>query len=292
MKLFKFLISNVFFRNLLIAFVIPIVIICISLLALRIYTHHGQANPVPDFTGLNLEEVEQSANKAKLFFHVIDSVYQKKQEKGTVVAQNPPPGFKVKKNRTIFLTLNAFNPERIKMPKLIGISLRQAKAIIETAGLEIGKLTHIPDMTINSVLKLQFNGIDIKEGDLILKGSVIDLVLGGGLSNQVTFTPDLIALDFEKAKKKIIEASLNIGAIIFDNTNENSENSINALVWKQIPVFNKNQTIKLGSSVNIWLTLDLTKLPISDTTSVNFPAIDTIIIQTPEIDGEEISYNI
>lgn len=274
MELFRFIFSRYFLKHFGLAIGITIVIVLITLLWLTVYTRHGQARPVPDFTGMTSDEVLLTAKKYKLQSIVIDSVYTNIVDRGQVVEQNPKPGFKVKKNRKVFLTINALNPEMVIMPSLVGLTLRQAKVILERNGLEIGKRLYVPDLAINNVLKQLYEGITIEGGDSIEKGASIDLVLGKGLSNEKTIVPDLISLSIERAESKILDASLNIGAITFDNSIKDPEDSANAFVWKQNPEFNDRNLIQLGSPVYIWLTVDSAKLPVSDTTSVLIPEID------------------
>ena len=133
-------------------------VIAMIFLFLRIFTRHGQALSVPDLTGYSLEEVDSLLTERNLRFHVVDSVYNTNFPRGSVTDQNPHPEFKVKENRTIFLTINAFNPEFISMPNVVGVSLRQATAIIETAGLKIGKLIYVPDIAKDNVLKQRLMG--------------------------------------------------------------------------------------------------------------------------------------
>ncbi len=175
--------------------------------------------------------------------------------------QNPPPELQVKKGRTIFLTINAIIPEMTRMPDVVGISLRQARAIIETAGLKIGRLSYVPDIAVNNVLQQKYKGDVIEEGDSIPKGAVIDLVLGRGLSDDKTAAPDLIGLHLNTAIDKITVRYLNLGAIIYDGTVETQEDSLDAFIWKQRPVFDSESLLNLGSAVDIWLTVDSTKLP-------------------------------
>jgi eukaryotic-like serine/threonine-protein kinase len=94
---------------------------------------------VPDLRGLTVAEAEMVTNARKLRYQVSDSVFISHEARGTVIDQNPIPNFRVKENRTIFLTINAMNPERIAVPDVTGVSLRQARAIIETNGFEVGK---------------------------------------------------------------------------------------------------------------------------------------------------------
>ena len=268
MKFLSFLISKVFLKNLSIAIFITAVAIFGSLLFLHIYTGHGRVRQVPDFNGMSTEEVEKATKKHKLQFVIIDSIYSQQVEKGHVVLQHPEPGFNVKKNRKIFLTINAVKPEMIKVPNVVGLTLRQARSLLQTSGFIIGKLSFVPDLARNNVLKQKNNGIEIEEGDSLKKDAIIDLVLGKGLSNQKTPVPDLVSYDLEIAKQKILGSSLNLGAYTFDETIENEEDSITAFIWKQNPEYAEDYRISLGSSVYIWLTVDSTKLPQPDTTTI------------------------
>ncbi|MBI9055180.1 MAG: PASTA domain-containing protein [Bacteroidales bacterium] len=273
MTFLQFIKSKAFFKNLLYAIGILIGILILTFLTLRFYTHHGQKLSVPDFTGLTLEEVHSKAKKSKLRIEVADSVFNNNLPRGTVIKQNPVEGFNVKKNRRIFITLNAINPEKVEMPNIVGVSHRQAESILKNVGLEIGRLIHIPDIAINNVLKQKYNGEEISEGTLIPKGSKVDLVLGMGLSNQKTQVPNLDHYTLTDAKNKILRAALNIGAVIYDESILDDADSLDAKVWRQYPAFKENKTIRLGSTIDLWITVDSTilypELFIEDSTLVS-----------------------
>ena len=184
--------------------------------------------------------------------------------KGTVAKQNPEPGSKVKENRRIYLTMNAVNPEKITMPLVTGVSLRQARAILETNGLILGKISYKPDIAINVVLEQWDDTTEILPGAIISKGSEIDLVLGKGLSDEKTIVPDLIGFGVYTAKAVLADRYLNIGAILYDNSIETQEDSAHSFIWKQIPIFEEGSELQLGSDVDVWLTVDSTKLPVPD----------------------------
>jgi beta-lactam-binding protein with PASTA domain len=265
MSLKEFFFSKAFVKNLALAIALIVGIVIVLLIWLNLYTRHGQARPVPDFYGLNLEQSEKLAQKNKLKIQIIDSVYTSVVPGGCVAEQNPRPGFKVKKRRRIMLTINAFNPEIVRVPNLVGLAYRQAIATIQSEGLEVGGRSYIPDVSVNYVIKQMHNGKEVAEGDSIQKGSVIDLVLGKGLSNQRTPVPDLIGLKLEAARNTLIYASLSLGAFVYDSTIVSADDSINAFVFKQIPEYKENSTLQLGSGLYVWLSIDSTKLPVDST---------------------------
>lgn len=269
MKFLKFLTSKVFLKNLSYAVGISIVLFLFILIWLQIFTHHGHSRPVPDFYGMTQQDARDIALENKLRISVIDSVYNAQVTPGTIVEQNPKAGAKVKKNRRILVVMNALNPEMVVMPGVVGVSIRQAKAILENSGLQVGRLSYVPDLAINNVLKQKCNGVEVAEGDTLPKGAVIDLVLGTGLSNQRTIAPDLTGFQLEKAKGRILSASLNLGAILYDESVQTEEDSVNAFIWKQNPVHDDENLIRLGSPMYLWLTVDSTKLPQPDTLNMN-----------------------
>ena len=265
MGLKKFLFSKIFIKNLGLAVAVIVGLVMILRIWLNIYTRHGQARPVPDFYGLTLDETVKLAKKNKLRYQVIDSVYTTVVPKGCIVEQNPKSEFKVKKRRRIVLTINAFNPEKVAVPNLVGLPKRQAIAVIQGAGLETGHLRYIPDLSVDFVIRQLHNGKEVAEGDSIQKGSVIDLVLGKGLSNERTPVPNLVGLKLERAKNTILGASLNLGTYIYDTTIETSDDTLNAFVYKQNPEYKESARLQLGSVVYLWLSVDSAKLPVDST---------------------------
>jgi beta-lactam-binding protein with PASTA domain len=276
MSLKNFIFSKTFLKNLGLAAVIVVGFIMALLIWLNFYTRHGQSRPVPDFVGLTMDQTTRLAKKSKVRFQIIDSVYTSEVPRGCIAEQNPKVGFKVKKWRNIMLTINAFNPEMVAMPNLVNLPKRQAIALIESSGLEMGTPRYIPDISIDVVIKQLYNGREIQEGDSIQKGSVIDLVLGKGLSNQRTSVPDLIGMNLESAKNRIFGASLTLVTSIYDNTIISGADSANAFVYKQNPDFSNDATLQLGSSIYLWLTVDSAKLP-ADSAIVIIDTIPKII---------------
>ena len=265
MNFFRFLISRQFFRHLGLAVAIAIFLIVAILIWLRIYTHHGQAILVPDLAGLTLDEVSDVTSSRDLRFEEIDSVFSSEMPRGTVIKQNPRASSKVKKNRRIFLTMNAVNPEMVTMPRLVGLSIRQARLALQNAGLVLGEIRYRPDYAINNVLQQMHADSVINEGTEIRKGEVIDLILGMGLSNETTRIPELVGQPLASAREIIADYYLNLGAITYDGSVENGEDSAQAFVWRQYPEYDEFRRLNMGMEVDIWVTVDSTLLPEPDT---------------------------
>jgi len=277
MSVKEFFKSRVFWKQLALALVIGVAIILILIIWLNIYTRHGQSRPTPEIRGLTINEARHVVNKNRMKLQIIDSVYTAFVPRGCIAEQTPLPGHRVKKGRTIQATINAFNPEMVAVPDLVGLPRRQALSLIETAGLQIGQLNYVPDLTIDFVLRQTLHGRDVSPGDSVQKGMVIDLVLGRGLSSQRTALPRLTGTTLDQARNEILGSSLNLGAYVFDATVLTAEDSLNAFVYKQNPEYHPDASVQLGSAVYIWLTTDTLRiLPGTTGTDTLNPEGDTV----------------
>ncbi|HBX53486.1 MAG: hypothetical protein A2275_17270 [Bacteroidetes bacterium RIFOXYA12_FULL_35_11] len=180
MSLKQFIFSKQFLKHFIISLILGNVLLWGSLFFVDIYTRHGEAIPVPNLNGITYNEAVKILDDLKMTCVITDSVYLSDKPKGMIVDQNPPADFHVKSGRLIFVTVNSMFPERVKMPDIVGVSLRQAQAVLETYGLKVGKCKYVPDIARNNVLKQSYKGKKISEGSIIEKGSRIDLVLGKG----------------------------------------------------------------------------------------------------------------
>jgi beta-lactam-binding protein with PASTA domain len=256
------ILSNWVVKNLLIAFALVVFLIVGSMIFLNIFTKHNQELSVPDLANMSVEEAQLVAAEAGMRIDVTDSAFVKRMKRGAVYRQNPVPGSKVKQGRRISLTINAVNPRQITMPDLIGYSMRQAKAELLSRGLVLGKLIYVQDMATNNVLRQLHNNMEIEPGEMIDSEAVIDLVVGLNSRDNRTFVPYLAGLRNLSAVEAVHDHSLNIGRLRFDDTVKDYEDSLNAVVYRQTPEANDSISVMMGESVNLYLTLDHSKIPV------------------------------
>jgi len=266
--LIQFLKSKTFFKHLAI-YLVSFVLICWLIISwLSATTNHGETVVVPDFSGVKLAELDNFVSDKNLRYLVIDSIYDTKAPNGTVVKQEPEAGAKVKNNRTIYLYVTSILPPSILMPKLIDRSLRQAVAMITTFGLKLKNPPRfVPDQCANCVLNQLVNGKKIEPGVSIPKGTIIELVVGKGLSDEEVAVPCLYGLSRNQALAKLADASLSIGAITFDNPKDSTSSA--ARVYRQSPSCSKDASINMGGTVDLYFTTDKNRIPASDTSSTN-----------------------
>ena len=149
------------------------------------------------------------------------------------------------------------------MPNVVGHSLRQAKAVLDSRGIRVGKITYNTDMAMNNVIGQVSK--DVETGSYISNddykkatvyfGDEIELIVGLGNNpdEQNTTVPNLSGKDIITAKSLLIESYLNIGNVTYDSTLKTADEKDKAIVKSQSPSASSRQT--LGSAVDIMLTI-------------------------------------
>lgn len=252
MGFFYFLGRKKFYLHLLIAIVLAFVLLWAVLMSLDVFTRHGDVYIVPDFKGKTVPEL-LSDNYGEFFdLQVIDSIYDKHNEKGTVIIQNPLPGAIVKQGRNVYLTIVAETPENVAMPNLRNLSLRQALVTLEANDLPVGNLEYVDYFARNAVVDQLINGEPVESDTEIAKGTTIDLMVGKGRVDAKVPLPLLIAMTPQQAKRALHFASLNLGREYYLDDKDPEH----ARVYKTKPEALTKDMLKLGQKVHVWYRSD------------------------------------
>jgi beta-lactam-binding protein with PASTA domain len=142
------------------------------------YTNHGDFVEVPDFKGQTILGLDEFVKDKDVSFQIIDSIYDPKEKPGTVIRQDPELKSKVKHNRTVYLYVTGMVPPQIVMPRLIDRSERQARLIISSYGLKVGRIKEMRADCNGCVLEQSVRGHIIEAGKSVPKGSAVDLLIG------------------------------------------------------------------------------------------------------------------
>ena len=204
---------------------------------------------------------------------VVDSVYIDTADKASVVRQSPEAAAIVKKNRTVYLTINRTVAPQVEMPDLRGFSFQSAKMYLQSLSLRLGDTTYRPDIARNSVLEQQLNGKAVTPGTKVSMGSSIALVLGDGVGNVLMNVPDIVGMTLSDARSYLQSLNIGLGAVVPDAGISNQES---AFVYKQNPTEKttdadgneKNNKIHPGQVIDVYLS---TTQPVVDTTAAPPP---------------------
>lgn len=192
--------------------------------SLSFVTKHNKEVSVPEYMGEDFNIVYADLKK-KGFKLDIDSTYLPDREGLEVIDQQPRPNKRVKKGRTLFLTVNKTVPPEIEMPNLVNLSYRSAEMILKNNKLLLGDTIVRPDFAKGAVLEMLHEGNSISAYRKIKQGETIDLVIGGGLEDMMFDIPDLIGVNYDEAIAILSSYSLH-GNITFDKPDVDTFNTI------------------------------------------------------------------
>lgn len=236
-------------KNIFFAGITLILLFFLWLRYLDFYTNHNNVIKVPDFNDLHISNLDSITEAHNLRYEIIDSIFDKSRQKGVVVNQDPLANMRVKENRRIYLTINSLQSRKINFPDIYDLTLRQAVRKLNKNGLNVGKLEYKADIATNKVLDFKINGIKLKAGQELYHGTVVDLVVGKGLSNEKVTIPNLIGLSRLESNIILKSTSLNVGMEYFG---KDILDSNIAVVYKQYPISNDLDKMSIGGSIDLY----------------------------------------
>ena len=234
-------------------------VVLVSAIAMHFGTRHGSHRTVPDFAGVHLADAEQAAAKRGLQIIVNDSLFVPAYEGGIVLDQLPKSGAQVKAGRKVYVTINSMRQKMVKVPYVAGRSLRQAKNMLEVAGLEIERLDYVDDIATNYVLEAYCDGVQLTPESSLEAEMGSGVVLTVGIQDRAVGAevPKLIGLTLQRAKSRLWEMGLNVGKVTYDDDVDLLDKK-SARVYYQSVDYGREAA--LGDKVRLKLSLDSEKV--------------------------------
>lgn len=253
----KSLSSKPLWFHILLALGLVFLLLFLFILSLDWITKHGESNNVPAVTGKTLSEVSAILEKRGFEVVVQDSVFYDSIPPGMVLRQVPEADEVVKVNRTVYVTINRFIAPDVEVPKLNGLSYRNAEMVIRNLGLHVGDTTYRTDFAKNTVLEVLLNGRTVLTGAKIKMGTTLDLVIGSGIGDEAIPVPKLMGLTYEEARALLDAQGIILGAPVF---NADVRDSAIAYVYRQRPApkteDGKQLSMRAGQMIDIWLQIE------------------------------------
>ncbi len=242
--------------NIAIAAIIVGIVLVITHFTLLNATHHGEEIEVPDVSGMFVDEAQIVLDANQLSFQVIDSTYDRSKPLGTVLQQVPIPGSHVKKHREIYLSINAKQIRKVKMPDLHDISYREAKVRLEATGLHVDTTYEASEFK-DLVLDVKYKQQSIQPDTWIKEGETITLIIGKGKDGKQddfnAVVPNLIGLPLNIARSTIASNCLQLGGCLSDDGKlDTLENTY--WVYDQDPL--PRVATYVGATISIYVSTD------------------------------------
>jgi beta-lactam-binding protein with PASTA domain len=255
---FQFLTSWFFLKNLL-TFIISIFIV-INLVkgVLYLYTRHGSAKEVIDYSGMRFDSALEKANDQGFKLVASDEVYVLNRPAGIIISQVPEKGAKIKSGRTIFCVITGGDAPSVTLPKLSNNDEYEA---YQKQLLRLGIYSRIREERFESeyeektILEVYFEGKRLSNSRInasvvkLPKGSYLDFVISVRNTDRAP-VPNLICYIYEEAATNIIANDLTIGTIMGP---ENNVSFAGMYVYKQEPMPGEGVFLPKGSPVILYL---------------------------------------
>ena len=163
------------------AMALVIVLLCTAVkYGIDIYTHHGEAIPIPNILHKSYADAEHILNDADLKIVVTDTGYVKNLPPDCILEQSPVPGVKVKAGHVIYVTINSDHSPTITIPDVIdNSSLREAIAKLSAMGFKLGPPQYIPGEA-DWVYGILVRGKHVVAGDKVSVEETLIIQVGNG----------------------------------------------------------------------------------------------------------------
>lgn len=172
-----------------------------------VVVHWGQPSAVPDLGDLSLEEAKTVLNRKGLKLEVLAEVYDPAKPPGTILSQIPQPNSRVREGRFVKVTVSK-GGKTVLVPRLQGISMRQAELLLAHAGLELGDVSWVSsDSFPQDVVIASMPSFETP----VPHGLSINLRVSLGTRPDTVVVPDLLGKNLQECRKILREIGLQLG---------------------------------------------------------------------------------
>ncbi len=174
-------------------------------LILPAYTRHDVAVNVPDVRNMPYPEAERLLQQQDLYVEQVVQRFNPALPRDEVIDQNPRPNASVKPGRRIYLTVNTGTTPSVKVPRVTGLSRREAENRLLAARLKAGEV--LPD-TIPAPYPNTITRQSPAPGDSLPEGSGIKLWYSTGFGRDYVSVPDVTGLSVPEAEQVLLDNRL------------------------------------------------------------------------------------
>ncbi len=163
------------------AMFLVVVLLCVGVkFGIDIYTHHGEAIPIPDVRHKSFRDAERILKDAGLEIEVSDTGFVKTLPPDCILEQSPGAGETVKAGHIIYVTINSDHSPTITIPDVIdNSSLREAMAKLTAMGFKLGTPEYVPGEA-DWVYGILVKGRHVVAGDKVSTDDTLIIQVGNG----------------------------------------------------------------------------------------------------------------
>ena len=169
------------------------------------YTRHDVSVVVPDVRDRSFEEAQRLLARYDLQAERDVQRFNADLPRNMVIDQNPAAMTQVKPGRRVYLTVNSGRTQKVTIPSVEGLSLREATYRMQALGLNVADVRpdSIPSPHRNTVTRQQ-----PAPGDSLAPGADVTLWYSTGLGETYVNVPDVVGLSLEEARARLLSTKL------------------------------------------------------------------------------------
>jgi eukaryotic-like serine/threonine-protein kinase len=187
--------------------VLYLIILFVDRAVMPVIVHRGGTAVVPNLVDLSLQQADSVLGKQDLELQILAEETDPSRQPGTIISQIPAPGTKMKEGRTVKVKVSKVE-EDVIVPKLKGVSIRQAELLLAQTSLQLGEIIWVPSDSFPKDVVVESSpppGISVPPGISINVTASL-----GSLPDTVSM-PDLVGKNLEECKKILLEMGLQVG---------------------------------------------------------------------------------
>lgn len=219
-----------------------------------LYTRQGASVEVPDVRQASFDDAQERLERLGLRVTRETRRFDPSRPRGSVTDQSPLGGALVKPGRIVLLTVNEGRQPRLRMPSLVGASIREARSRAGGLGLRIAE--EVAD-TIPSPYRNTVTQQTPAAGDSVTAGTSITLWYSTGPSDRYEVVPDVVGKTVAEARAELLKNRLR--ALVVD-----AEGSTDRLIVRR-QSREAGTSVRGGYEVRLFTRNDSTSAPPPET---------------------------
>ena len=179
------------------------------------YTRYDVTVRVPDVRNRSLEEAREILAQRGLGVGTPEQRFDRDRQPNVILDQSPPPEAAVKPGRLIYITINSGEIPMVTIPRVEGMSLREARNRLLAQGLtiEAERADSIPSPYSNTVTHQQ-----PPAGETVPEATGITLWYSRGPGERYVELPDVTGMTVSEARRTLLRRRLR--AVVLDQSEE------------------------------------------------------------------------
>lgn len=201
---------------------------------------NGNEFPLPDYSGMLLEEAIEDAEASGLKMETGDIVYSDSFEEGEIVSQTPSADTKVLRGQIVTVNVSRGSREGT-VPNIVSKTYQDAVFFLNKYGYKVGSVTYENANQPEGIVLSQ----DPSGGDEAVPGSFVNFVVSSGIDPTEAIVPLLIGMTETEAKTVLTSINLKLGKVTLQ---ENSEYPEGEIFWQEQGA---DETVPAGTAINV-----------------------------------------